>query len=187
MKLQLKRNVKKALAFIVALFLSVTIVSAVIYSQVYWQRQITYTFETIGIDAELLEVGYEAFRTKKVATSLDSNNEVVLTIIAEQYYELYLNITWVCSVEGFDLTCTGQYLRYYWGTGSGVVETVGDPFECIGLNAVDKTKMMWADVGFQSGGPVGYGLKLHFNPNVEGVTKAGTHTVTITLQMGFTT
>jgi hypothetical protein len=187
MKLQLKRNVKKALVFAIALFFALAGVYA--YTQIYWSRSVTMTFDVKGISAELLQCGYENYRNKVVATSLDANGQAVISIYGEQFYSLWLNTTFTSNATGLQMTMTGQYVAYQWvldGSWQGKVTPIGDPFDISGYHEIDKTLMMWKDPGHEPGGPIGYGLLVTITPIFEYVTISGHYEATVTFAMGFT-
>jgi hypothetical protein len=174
---------KKFLVFIVALMLAVA--SAYAATTIYWHRQVSVNFSVVGISAELLQLGYENYRSKVVATSLDANHQAVITIYSENFNAIWLNTTFTTNATGLIMNCTGQYLRYYWGSGYGVVETVGAPFDISGYHEVDKLSMMWKDPGYQSGGPIGYGLLVTIVPWAEYVTVPGYYEAQVSFDMGF--
>jgi len=184
---KLRLSTKKLAIFIVALFLSVALVYA--GTQIYWQRSVKLEFDVKGISAELLQCGYENYRNKVVATSLDSNGQAVITIYGEQFYSLWLNTTFTSNATGLLMTMTGQYVAYQWvmdGSWQGKVTPIGDPFDISGYHEIDKTLMMYKDPGHEPGGPVGYGLLVTITPNFEYVTISGHYEATVTFAMGFT-
>jgi hypothetical protein len=83
------------------------------------------------------------------------------------------------------MNCTGQYLRYYWGSGYSVVEPVGSPFDTSGYVLVDKAALMYHDPGHSSGGPFGYALQVTIVPWLEYVTVPGSYEAQVSFDMGF--
>lgn len=174
---------KKLLVFIIALMLAVA--SAYAATTIYWHREVSLSFNVVGISAELLQLGYENYRSKVVATSLDSDGRAVITIYSENYNQIWLNTTFTSNATGLIMNCTGQYVRYFWGSGYGVVETVGAPFDILGYHVMDKTQMMWKDPGYQSGGPIGFGLQVTIVAWAEYVTVPGYYEAQVSFDMGF--
>jgi len=180
--MKLKRKGKLLVLGVIA---CIALLVGVVIAQVYWRRSVTLQFDVKGISAELLQVGYENYRTKNIATSLDSNNQAVISIYSEQFYVIALNCTFTSNATGLIMNCTGQYLRYYWGSGSGVIETIGSPFNISGFNVVDKAQMQYRDPGFQAGGQIGYGMLITVAPWLEYVTIPGFYQAVVTLELGF--
>jgi len=151
---------------------------------IYWQRSIQYHFTVVGIDAELLQLGWVAYTSKTVATSLDVDNRVSLTIYAENFYNVWLNLTWSSAAEDLVVDATGQYyLVYEDGGGLWHYEAQGDSFSIMGYNVVDKTRMMWSPSTKTK--PAGGLLMITFGFDTELVTIAGEYTVELLFQMGF--
>jgi len=135
-----------------------------------------------GIDAELLGPDYDSYAAKTIATSL-SDDKVALTIYAENFYEVWLDITATSAAEGLVVTATGQYYEVWW---QSIIEgqflPVGDSFDVMGYHVVDKTQMMW-DV--PSTTTIGGCMVITFVFNTELVTVPGDYTVDLLFQMGF--
>ena len=180
---KLKISIKKALVFAIAMILCFAGVYAA--TTIYWHRQVSINFNVIGIAADLLQLGYENYINKVVATNLDSNGQAVLTIFSENFHEIWINSTWTSNASGLIMNETAQHIRYYWGSGYSVVEPVGAAFNLNGFQTINKTATMWHDPGHSSGGPFGYGLLITMIPWTEYVTTPGAYTVTISLDMGF--
>jgi hypothetical protein len=171
---------KKTLAAVLTII--VALASFAAYgAHVYWQRQIQHSFKVVGIDAELLIPSLDGLKNKVVATSLDGNNKVALSIYAENFYDIALNVTWTSNAEGLNVSATGQYFRWYIPQSTWTLEPQGSAFQ-IPLNTqyvVDKAKMMWSATG--------YAMIITFNFNTEGVLTPGDYTVDLAFQMGFVT
>jgi len=169
---------KKTLAAVLAIFVVVASFGAYA-GKIYWERQIQHNFKVVGIDAELLQPSLDGLKNKVVATSLDGNNKVALSIYAENFYDIALNVTWTSNAEGLNVSATGQYFRWYIPQSSWTLEPQGSAFQ-IPLNTqyvVDKAKMMWSSAG--------YAMILTFTFDTEGVTVPGDYTVGLLFQMGF--
>ncbi|MCJ7430373.1 hypothetical protein MUO83_04055 [Candidatus Bathyarchaeota archaeon] len=180
---KLRIGIKKALIGAIAMILCFAGVYAA--TTVYWHREVQVAFNVVGISGELLLYGYENYRTKAVATALDVNHQATITIYSENYNAIWLNTTFVSNATGLIMNCTGQYFRVYWGSGSGVIELLGQPFDISGYHVMDKTQLMWKDPGYQSGGPIGFGLQVTIVPWLEYVTQAGYYEAHISFDMGF--
>ena len=160
----------------------------VVAAQIYWERTINYNFEVIGVEAVLVPKTYDGYRLKTVATALDSNRQIILTVISENFEDLWLNITQTCNCTGLVVTAQGQYVDVYWtGPSTGTIALVGSPFDVFGYHVVDKTKMMWKNPGntVVVPQPHGYGLLISFNFDTELVTLPGNYQSSLKFQMGF--
>lgn len=173
---------KKILAAM--LVVAILAVSTFAYAAtIYWSRTIQHSVTILGIEAELLKPTYDDYRLKNVATQL-TDSKVVLTIYAENFYEIWLNITWTSGAEGLAVTASGEYVDVFWHAGDqrGHVDPIGDPFDVTGYHVIDKTKMMYA---YPEGATWGHGLLVTFTFDTEQVTIPGDYTVDLLFEMGF--
>jgi len=155
----------------------------------YWQRTVNKTFTVLGIEAVIVPNEYNAYRLKQETTSLDSTNKVVLSVLAENYYNLWLNITYTSDAVGLVVTAQGQFVNVHWvGPTSGIIETFGSAFNVMGYTTYDETtkpNLMWANPGTAAGMPTGHGLLVTFALDTEGVTTPGDYSVSFLFEMGF--
>ena len=172
---------KKTYALVAALIVALSLLGVVI-AKIYWTRSLTRSLTVIGIEAELLQPDAISYRDKVVATEL-VGDKVFLTIYAENFYNVWLNLTWTTDAEGLDVNVEGQYFRVLLQGGNYNLEYLGDPFDCEGYNVVDKTQMMW---NFPDANVLdAYGLELRFEFDTELVTTPGDYTCDLTFEMGF--
>jgi len=180
---------KKLMVLIAALILATTgVVYAV--SQVYWSRQVHIEFNVIGINAEMLTYGaapWDNYRDKVIATSLDSNNEAVITIFSENFNEIWFNGTYVTNATGCPISIVGQYISLFWDTGSGQgkVNLIGSPFNLNGYHVVDKAEMMYAQVKNSYDSPIGHALLITVTPETAEYAYGGHYGADVLFQMGF--
>ena len=189
----MEKRKTKALTLIVVL---IACCVGIVLASVCWQRQVTISFDVHGINAELLQYGsdpYNNYRNKTVATSLDSNNQAVITIYSENFHDIFLNCSYVSNATmggGVQINITGQYLSYQWVmTGmawQGVITKIGSAFSINGYNVINKTTMMYQDPGINPSGPVGYGLLVTVTPETAEYPYGGHYYATITFALGFT-
>jgi len=181
---------KKALVFILALLFATT---GITLGLVYWSRTIQHSITVIGIDAELLQGNFDGYDQKIVAENL-VDGKVSVVIIAENFYEIWLNVSWTSQAEGLDADITGQYYDVYWGwsTSQGnvpIFTPLATPFTIINTEScvVEKAQMMLVDLTKtpNSSGNHGYCLVVSFVWDTELVTIPGDYTVDILFQMGF--
>lgn len=179
---------------IIAVVLSIT---ALVFasSYVYWSRTIQYSFKVVGLNAELLIPDYADYAAQNQASNLTSSNQVALTILKENFYSIWLNITAIANTSGVVVSCTGQY--YYAQVNYGVSgEYTFVPYNStiftVNMNTtqtIDKVHMMYNTPSLPTGGATvgtpGYCLVLTFSFNTELVTTPGNYGVALTFQMGF--
>lgn len=145
----------------------------------YWQRQITYNFSVVGINAEILNTGPDNYGGKAVASQLSASNQIQLVIYQENFHSIWLNLTWTSNALGFQVSATGQYLSWYHNPYTWWESTPnGDVPDLMGYHVIDKTKMIWGD-------PSGGALLITFSFNSELVTTPGSYAVILLFQMGF--
>ena len=185
----LMNKTKKALVFILALLFA-TLGPALALT--YWQRSITHNLLVHGIIAELYQPNFDGYALQIVATDLSSTDEIALTILDENFYNVWLNVTWTSNAEGLEVNITGQYYDVFWyrsGNPGGVqhFDPVGVPFQFDNgvSQIVDKAAMMWTPI-VEASDPVHGGcLILEFQWDTELVTTPGDYTVDILFEMGF--
>jgi hypothetical protein len=175
MKLQLKRNVKKALVFAIALFFALAGVYA--YTQIYWQRTITTSIDVVGIDAECLTPTIDGFRNK-IATTTLTDGKILLTVYSENFNDIWLNVTWTSNATGLVVSAVGETVHVYnkpyidW-----VYELQGDPRDVMGYTVFpDKQKVYYSN---------GMGMQITFSFNTEAITVPGHYAIEISLALGF--
>ena len=166
-----------------------TLFAGVAIAKIYWQREATYNFTVLGIEAIMTEKDYDDYRNKIETSVLDPNQQVVISILAENFYTVWLNVTETSDATGLLVTATGQYVNVHWvGPSTGTFDLVGSPFNVMGYttyNETEKLKLMWADPGAGVGQPTGHGLLITFDFDTEGVTTPGDYQCTLKFQMGF--
>ncbi len=176
------------LALVVAVILAASVITYVV-ATIYWQRQVSVSFDVHGINAGLLPVDYNAYRNKQETTNLDSNGQAQITIFFENFYVIWLNTTFTTDAVGLTPILQGQYVAWTWtwiGNGwAGVMTPVSEPFDITGYHAMDKAHMMWTDPGINPSGPTGYALLVTVNPNSGEYPNPGHYSLTVTFQMGF--
>ena len=185
-----KRKTRALASLVVLIGLCVGIVVA----SVCWSRQVTITFDVHGINAELLEYGtsqWNNYRDKIVATTLDANNQAVITIFSENFHDIFLNCSYVTNAtlgDGVKIDVIGQYITYTWdsGSGTGKINFVGSPFSLNGYNVVDKTQMMYSQIKNSFDSPTGHALLVTVTPLTKEYAYAGHYYATITFALGFT-
>jgi len=179
---------KKLLVFIVALMLAVA--SAYAATTVYWTRTLPgQSFTVHGISAELFVPTAQAYHDKTVATGL-TNEQVALSIYAENFYVLWLNMSYTTDCpSGLIVTVTGQYYAYYLSQSGSVptISSVGSAFPMVFSNqTIDKTKLMYYAPTQNNDPKVGGLLMLTFAIDTEGVMLPGNYAVSYTFEMGHT-
>lgn len=181
-------RIKKALVFILALLFATL---GPTLALIYWQRTIQHNITVIGIDAELLQGNFDGYDQKITATNL-TDDKVSVVILAENFYEVWLNVSWTSEAEGLAAEITGQYYDVHWkwvGYPAESFEPMDVPFQINNTESclVDKTKMMLVDLvqGSGAAGNHGYCLVVSFVWDTELVTTPGDYTVDILFQMGF--
>jgi len=179
---------KKLMVLIAALiFASAGIAYAV--SNAYWNHTLSKDITVIGITAIVTSNNYDSYRLKTETSTLDSTNKIILAVVNENYYSLWLNITYTCNGTGLVVSASAQFVTVQWqGPSTGSITPYGSTFNVMGLttyNATEKPKLMWHDPGTSTGMPTGYGLLISFSFNTEAVTIPGNYRAQIKLQMGF--
>jgi hypothetical protein len=171
-----------------AVVLLATLIS-VVFGLTYWSRTVSKNITVIGIEAILTNNNYDAYRLKQETATLDSTNKVVISVLAENYYNLWLNITWDSDAIGLVVTAQGQFVNVHWvGPDYGVIETFGSAFNVMGYSSYNETtklNLMWANPGTSAGGPTGHGLLVTFAFDTEAVTTPGDYSVNFLFEMGF--
>lgn len=183
-------RIKKLLIFIAALLFATALVGA----KIYWTRNIQHTINVVGVEAELIEPGCEGYDQKIVTTQL-IDDKVGLVIVQENFYDLWLNISWTSDAEDLACEMTGQYYDVYWHWHSPeightpVFTPLDTPFIISNTESIviDKTKMMLVPLTKPSyaDGSHGYCLVIHFNWDTEFILLPGDYTINILFQMGF--
>lgn len=160
---------------LVAVVLCMVLVSSVgsAFAAIYWTRTIRHGISVTGISAELLGTTRDHYVGKVPATDL-INNQVRFTIYAENFYNIWLNITFTSDAEGLVVDATGQYQHY--DSSSWVFSNVGSPIVLNGYTVIDKTQVMYATSG---------SLLISFSFNTEGVTLPGNYNVDLLFQAGY--
>jgi len=173
-----------AILAILALVISLAGASTVIY----WSHTVSKQITIIGIDALVCANNYDAYRLKTPLTVLGDDNQIVLAIISENYYTIWLNITY-SGCPGLVMSATAQFVTVQWvGPTTGSITPYGSSFNTMGYTTYDaatKPNLMWADPGTGVGGSIGHGMLITFGFNIEGCLTPGTYTVNVLLQMGF--
>ena len=179
---------KKALIFILALLFA-TLGPALALN--YWSRTIQHSVTVIGIIAELYQPNFDGYAQQIVAADL-VDDKIALTILDENFYNIWLNVSWTSNAEGLAIDITGQYFDVFWyhsGNPGGVqhFDPVGTPFQFDNGTGqtIDKTKMMWNPI-VEADDPIHGGcLVLSFAFDTELVTTPGDYTVDLLFEMGF--
>lgn len=146
------KNISKKMA-ITVLIASIIMTTTVMATYVYWTKTLEHNIVIKGIDAGLLEPSYLGMKNKIDAVDLTVENQVALTIYAENFYEIYLNVTVTSDCEGLIVTVNGQYYEAWAEEVNDVYslpnfEPAGDSFN-IPLNTiyeVNKSKMVWLEL-----------------------------------------
>lgn len=180
-------RIKKLLVFIVALFFAVGLIGA----EIYWTRNIQHNINIIGIAAELIEPTFEGYDQKLVTTQLH-DGKIAVVIIAEDFYDIYLNVSWTCDAEGIAIDVRGQYYELYWfwnnaqGKHIPMFSPLDTPFIINNAEAwvVDKSKMMLVDITKPSAADSnhGYCLVVSLVWDAHLVTLPGNYTIDILFQ-----
>jgi len=158
--------------------LALSTLAGVVVAKIYWSRQATYSFSVIGIEAGLLQPDIAGYRSQIEVITLSANKKIGISIFRENFYSLWLNITWSSNAVGLGVAATGTYY-YFVDPGTGwTMSPSGDLANALGYNVVDKTKMLW-------GASYGYMLVITFAFDTEAVTSPGTYTVNLLFQLGF--
>lgn len=165
-----KRNRKKILLY--GLILGALLIGTVA-AQIYWNRTIVHEINVYGIDAELLVPDVYGYLDKIVANSL-TDGKVALVIYAENFYDIWLNITFSSAAQGLNVYATGQYYKF-WQPGPFSFDPDGPTFDIMGYHIIDKTKVMYGTGA----------LVVAFTFDTEFVTVPGTYQVHLSFQMGF--
>ena len=163
---------------------------------VYWTKSVSHKVKVVGINASLLQPGFDNYVNKIEAADLDANNQVALAINKENFYNVWLNITQTNNAtEGNSLgvTCTGQYYQVYYDYGMTTWDKFFVPYNSTvftmnmnTMQVIDKIHCMYhTPVTPDIGGVTGYCLVLTFNFNTEGVTDPQDINVSLTFSMGF--
>lgn len=184
---------KKLVIAVSALLVTLLIGSAL--AVIYWQRQLTYNFKVVGIEAELLEPTKNGYLGKIVAENLTVDNQVAVVIYNENFNNVWLNVTVTSDATGLACEITGQYWMIYDYFGgishAWYFEAVGDSFsfENGTSQVMDKTQMMWhypqlSQVAGENGPPE-YCLVVSFVWDTELVVVPNNYVATMTFQMGF--
>lgn len=171
----------KKLKIGIAILVATLMVSAA-FGIIFWSRTIHHPLTVIGINAEILKNTALDYKNKVAALDVDTNNKVLLTIYQENFYNVWLNLTFTSTAEGLNVTCLGQYVTVDYISSNYVITPTGTPFEVMGYSVVDKTKMMYEtpDIGISGGA-----LQLTFTFDTELVLNPGDHTVDLLFEMGF--
>jgi hypothetical protein len=167
-----KRNRKKILLYA---FLMCLLTVGTVAAQIYWSRTIVHEINVYGINAELLKPDVHGYLDKYVATSL-YGGQVALVINAENFYDVWLNVTFSSAAAGLQVHATGQYYLCSAWTGPFTFDPQGSTFDVTGYHVIDKTKMMYANGG---------ALVISFAFDTELVTLPGSYTVNLRFEMGF--
>lgn len=178
----IKRIFHRKLVILALVILALGSISYAV-ARIYWSRTITYSFSVYGIDAELLVPTGDGYHNKAIATALDANNRISLTIIAENFYNIWLNITWTSNSQGLAVAATGQYWTYYYShlAANPEYNPTGSPFDVLGYHVIDKTQMMYHG-GFDVNGGL---LMITFSFDTELVTIPGSYQAHLLFEMGF--
>lgn len=180
---------KKALVFILALLFATC---GPTLAFVYWQRTIQHNMVVHGIKAELYQPNFNGYTQQIVAEDLSVDNKIALAIIDENFYNIWLNVTFTSNATDLAINITGQYYDIYWrydGNPGGVkyFGPIGTPFQFDNgtSQVINKTMMMWIPI-VEADVPVHGGcLVLNFAFDTELVTTPGDYTVDLLFQMGF--
>lgn len=167
-----RRNRKKVLIFTLVLCL---LAVGTVAAQIYWNRTITHEINVYGIDAELLVPDVYGYLDKIVATSL-TNGKVALVIYAENFYDIWLNITFTSAAQGLNVYAVGQYYKLT-QPGPFSFDPDGPTFDIMGYHVIDKTRVMY--------GNPGGALVVAFTFDTELVTVPGAYQVNLRFEMGF--
>jgi len=160
------------------------------YAAIYFTRTITHNFRVVGIAGELLVPSFAGYIGKTVASDL-TNEKVALVIYAENFYNVWLNITMYHDVPNLVLTVSGQYYDLWYSAGVypdppiGHYEPSGSAFSFVNATSqtVDKTKMMWTPI--TGLGIHAYCLVLTFVFDCELGVYPGDYSSTLRFEMGF--
>jgi len=192
----MEKRKTRALASLVVI---IACLVGVVIGSVYWTRTVNLKFSTIGINAECLQWNFAAgvntawsnYQSKNIATSLDSENKLVIVIFAENFHAIWLSSSvsgnWSVS-NPIPFNITASYVSYQWNAGSGEPSiTVGTAFHIgPGNFTVDKSKMMWQPIVNSVGSPIGGGLLLQVTPLTGEYTAPGNWLANIILSLGYT-
>ena len=183
-----RRKRGQILAVLAILALAVTLVSGA--SVIYWTHSATKDITVLGISSVFTPYTYDGYRLKTDLTVLPTSNQGILSVLAENFYGLWTNLTFAGPV-GLIVTCTGQYVDVYWtGPSTGTIQLAGTAFEMTGyheFNETEKAKLKWTDPGTSVKSPLphGYGILLTYSFDTESVSP-GTYTVNLKIDMGHT-
>jgi len=183
-----RRKRGQILAVLAILALAVTLVSA--STVIFWSHTTTKDLTVLGISSVFTPYTYDGYRLKTDLTVLPTSNQGILSVLAENFYGLWTNLTFAGPV-GLIVTCTGQYVDIYWtGPSTGTIQLVGTAFEMMGyheFNETEKAKLKWTDPGttVKSPQPHGYGILLTYSFDTEDVLP-GTYTINLKIDMGHT-
>ena len=185
---------RKGHLLIAASLISIMAISAV-SAVIYFNRTIHHGFSVTGIQADVLNPSFAGYNAKQVASDL-TNNQVALTIYAENFYDVWLNVTWSSDAVGLAVTMTGQYYEAYWYNGAGLPGGSVGEFDANGTSfavpmnteyVVMKHNMMWQTLVQPPTGTGNMGgcLVLTFSLDTEQVLVPGSYDLALTFQMGF--
>jgi hypothetical protein len=151
---------------VLASILIVALVSVAFASSiVLWQKSIHHGMKVIGIAAILTPPDANSYVAQTEALDL-TNNKVWLSIVAEAYYYVWLNVTVISNNTAMVPSLQGQYVDVVYSSGTYQYTLVGSPF-VIPMDAmfqVDKTQMVFKVPGT---GTHGYALQLTFTFDTE--------------------
>lgn len=189
---RLYKQKQKPIVVALALLLLSSIAYAV--AKTYWQRNITLDINVIGIEASLLvwngpvPNGYDNYKNHVLATQLDSNQQIVLTIDSENYANnIWLSSSVIGAPTGLTWAFTGQYWTCYdsgqYSQGDvSHIDPVGSTFDLTGSHVIDKTQMIYHPCVV--GGTHGGLMLISFSWD-GGSAQPGTYSLNLEFQMGF--
>jgi hypothetical protein len=153
-------------------------------AHIYWTRTIEYDLgEVVGIEALLIDPTGESWHNKVQASTLNGQKKIGLTVLKENFHEIWLNLTFTSNASGLVVSASGQYYNCVKHTGAAYYDAnpVGSSFNIPMFTAytVDKTKMLYVldDTG-------GY-LQITYAFDTELVTSPGHYTANLSFEMGF--
>lgn len=170
---------KKNLALV--LLLAICLVTVPVLAKVFWTRTVTKTLTIVGINAELLEPSVDGHTNKWVATELTPEDKIAITIYEENYYEIWLNLSWQTDLQDLIVSASGQYYHCFVFGGYGNYDPVGSAFN-IPMDTqytVDKLNMMYGT------SEDGYMLEITFAWDTEACFELGDFDVALNFAMGF--
>lgn len=189
---------RKGHLLIAAALISIVAISGV-SAVIYFNRTLHHGFSVIGITADILNPGFDGYDLKQVAGDL-TNNQVSLTIYSENFYNIWLNLTYTTNATGLRLNVTAQYYQVYWHTTNvnlgwtKMFVPLESPFE-ITLGTpytVNKTLMMYSPLvkpnlspGNGGDSNTGYCMVLSFVYDTEFITVPGNYDSALLFELGF--